>query len=841
MADTTGILTRLQAALTTYDPSWDVSVGSPTYKIFESVAQEIANANNNSTLQTYSYNINTKSGSDLDTFVNLFGIYRQLGKRSVGTVSFISNTPAISIINIPLGTQVAVPVGPRYTTPIYFTTTAPAIIPIGGTQTNVPVIGTLPGVFGNVPANTITAMVTTLNGVTSIANINPTTGGTDPESDAQLRSRWQATAFNNTTGTNGKYIVTALQNPNVNLANAVSSQSFYDEQLSIQATVSGGSSNVTFQMIAYSGMTNVVSGTVYSGTNIVTYSGFTSSTTGTALASGLQAMVSGVAPNYGINVTATPSGNTINQGLNIQFGGPSPYRLTIGSGNTLSASGVTGVTGSVTISGTTYTEYVRSGNPDIGAPGTLSYNPTYSGYLYPQGNELVGTSLNSASQTVYVPNSDYYYNSGGTYTVSGTFSPQLFLSIANPTNSGTMFIGNTVEVISEYNPASNRSLTITSGNYVDVFIDGTTAGIATEQVVFNPSFTLSSGNSTRYLNSGNYVLGSGGNAGTHTTTDTQGDYYIPLDRQPLINFPSQLSAASSGIADTFFLYNPTNNTGATYPICLNPYNFITFTGTVTASTYTYINVSGVTVTGSTVSGINFVSVPNANTFLAPGLALAQDGSGIIGAGTWISSVSSSGIYLSSSVSNSGTTTFSGKSIAYPIYDNTNQANSVHSMTGIVLDASTPPSGWPSQPSTPSWVQYTHNYNSDVVDVEALVQQSRPFGTNTMVHQAVFQQLSVSVRIVFSSGYSLPIVQSSILNQLQNYFNGSGYLSIISFAQIQTQIMNVAGVSNARVTSVSTTALDGTVLSTYTSDFLLPSNQLPLISNINYTIVGASTF
>ena len=57
MADTTGVLARLQAALSTYDPTWDISVGSATYKILESVANEIATANNNSTLQTYSYDI----------------------------------------------------------------------------------------------------------------------------------------------------------------------------------------------------------------------------------------------------------------------------------------------------------------------------------------------------------------------------------------------------------------------------------------------------------------------------------------------------------------------------------------------------------------------------------------------------------------------------------------------------------------------------------------------------------------------------------------------------------------------------------------------------------------
>ena len=845
MADTSGIIARLQAALNTYDASWDVSVGSPTYKIFESVAQEIADTNNNATLQTYSYDINTKSGSDLDNFVNLFGVYRQLGKRSVGIVTFTTNTAATNIINIPLGTQVAVPVGGNYTAPIYYATSTPAIIPIGSTQVNVPVIATLPGAFGNVAANAISSMATTLNGVTSIANSNPTSGGTDPETDTQLRARWQSTAFNNTTGTSGKYLLTALQDPNVSRANAVSSQTFYDEQLTVQATISGSATTTTFQLVAYSGMTSVVSGTTFSGTKVVAYSGFPSSTTGTVLATGLQALVGNVAPNNNITVVATPTGNTIANGLNIQFSGPSPYRLTIGSGSAYGASYLVGTTsGSVTISGTTYNEYLRSGNPDLGVSGTISWNPTYSGYLYPQGNELVGSNLNSASQTVYSPNSDYYYYGNGTTTVSGTFSPQLFISIANPTNGSTLFIGNTVEVISEYNPASNRSLTITSGNYVDIFIDGTTAGNVTEQAIFNPSYTISSGNTTRFLNSGNYVLASGINTGASTSTNTVGDYYIPFDRQPMINFPSQISTAFSGSADTFFLYNTSTGSGVTYPIALNPVNFVTFTGTVTAVPYTYTNSSGVTVTGTTVSGVNFITVANANTFLPVGLALAQDTSiGILTSGTptWIQSVSSSGIYVSSTVANSGTTTFSGKTVAYPIYDITNKANSVQSMTGVILDASTPPNGWPTQPSSVSWVQYTHNYNQDVVDVEALVQQSRPFGANTLVHQASFIPLVVNIRIVISPGYSLTTVQSNISNAIQKYFAGFNYLGTISFASLQTQILNAAGVMNVKVTSVGITAVDGTITNTYTSDFNLASNQLPTLSSVAYTIVGVSTF
>ena len=838
MADTTGVLARLQAALSVYDPSWDVSVGSATYKILESVSQEIAYANNNSILQTYSYDINTKFGNDLDNFCNLFGVYRQYGKRAVGTVTFSTNTAPTSIINIPLGTQVAVAIGGNYTSPVYFSTTAPAIIPIGTVTTqDVPVIATLPGANGNVANGVITTLVTTLNNITGVINAQPTSGGSDPESDTALRSRWQNTAFNNTTGTNGKYIMTALQNPNVTNANAIGQQNFYDEQLTVQATVSGNSTasgRVTFQLAAVSGMTNVLTGVTYSGWNLIASSGFAASASGSAVQSGIQSMFTSVAPNNNIVVTITPTGNTISGGLNIALSGPSPYVFTIGSGTAQNSSGVT-TSGVVTISGVSLTKYVRSLNPDIGASGTLSYNNTYSGYIFPQGNELVGSNLNSASQTVYVPNSDYYYNYNGTTTITGTFSPQLFLTIANPANNSNLFIGNTVEVISEYNPASSRSQTITSGNYVDIFIDGTTAGIATEQTVFTISgMTLTSGNAVNYLNTTNYLLASGAYANTNTSVS--GDYYVPFDRQPLINFPSQLSTATYGAADKLFLYNNTTGSGVTYPIALNPYPFITFTGTVlTLSGAGYINPS----TNSGSSNY-FVTVNNASNFLYPGLALAT---GVLCSGVnWIYSTTPSGVYLNFPVSATGTNiVMSGKALAYPLYDSTNTKNSVLDMSGLAFDSTTPPSGWPTLPTSVSWVQYQHSYNSDVTDVEALVQQSRPLGVNTLVHQANFVGLNVNVRIVFSAGYSLTTVQSSLINQLGTYFTTFNYLNAISFANLQTQILSVAGVVNAKVTGVDVVATDNTVLSSYSSDFILASNQLPLINKINYTIVGASTF
>lgn len=816
MADTTGVLARLQAALSVYDPTWDVSVGTATYKILEAVAQEIAYANNNSTLQTYSYDINTKFGTELDAFVNLFGLYRQLGQRATGSVTFTTSTPAVNIIDIPVGVQVAVPIGGNYVSPIYFTTTVPAIIGIGDTSVDVPVISSLPGLINNVPPNTVTAMSTTLVGINSVNNNNSMTGAIDPESDAQLRGRWQSTVFNNTTGTDSKYVLTALQDPYVSVANAFGQQNYYTEQLQVQSFVSGTGSLVTFSLVAYSGMTNVISGTVYSGTSLVAYSGFATNTSAATLASGITALISGVAPNNGVVVTA--SGTSISGGgVTLTFSNPSPYRLIIGSGTT-----VTGVAYSgTTVSGVTYQEFLLSNNQDIGVNGTLSYTNTASGYLFPQGNELVGVNLNAYNQTVYVPNSDYIYPSGNP-------TPQLSLTVANGSLSSGLFVGNTVEVISEYNPASSRSTALTSGNIVDIFVNGTTSSLATEQVAFNPSYTLSSGNSTSFLNSVNYLLASGQIAAANAAV--AGDYYIPLNVQPVNNFPSQLSISSSGVADTIYLYNNATNSGVTYPIALNPYGTITFSGTVPAA--------------SAAAGTNFISVNTTLTPLYPGLALA---SGILTSGQqyFISSVSTSGIYLNTNVTSTITgglnVIMSGRAIVYPIYDNTNNRNSVLQTTGLAFDSFTPLVGWPTLPNTLAFATYTHGYNTDVVTVESLVQQSRPLGVNTLVHQATFVGLNINVSIVFSSNASQTTTQQNIYNQITAYLTSLPFLASISFSSIASQFLNAAGVDNVRITSINTVATDGTVLNTFTKDFALASNQLPTLNAINYTVKGASNF
>jgi len=818
MADTTSVLARLQAALSVYDPTWDVSAGSATYKILEAVANEIATANNNSVLQTYSYDVATKSGLELDNFCNIFGVYRQIGKRASGTVTFYASGSQIVNIDIPLGTQVAVPINSsNNSTIVYFSTTVPAVIPLGETSVEVPVLSTLAGAAYNVPANSITSLVNTLISVTSVNNDLPMLGGTDPESDAELRNRWQSTAFNNTTGTPGKYIIAALQNNNVHRANTVSPQQYYTEQTQIQATISGGTGGVVMSLIAYSGMTNPLTGATYSGTTVVASGYYASSTTGSTFATSIGAMISGVYPNNGVSLSTSPSGNTITQGFNITFNQPSPYRFAINKA-TISASGY------YTVSGCNYWEWAKSSNPDVGLSGTLSaYSPFGAqGAIYPEGNELVGSNLNAVDEIVYSNITDYYYPNAPTVPLT--------INITNGSNQPALFVGNNIEIVSEYMPSSSRATSISgNNNFVDIFIDGATANLANEQVVFNPQLTISSGNTISYLNTANYLLASGSVASTNSLT-TSG-IYIPINQQPLVNFPSQIGLTSSGVADTILLYNQASGTATQYPIALNPWPYITFTGSIPAGATNYPN--------------QFIPVPAANTFLYPGLALASGVATATGGPFYITQVTSSGVFVNAPITGTYATAssvvMSGKALVFPIYDNTTKMGSVMDSSALAFASGTPPVGWPSLPTTTTWATYKHSYNNDVVDVESLIQQSRPIGVNTLVHQADFVNLVVNITIVANPGSNIVTIQNTIYNQLNSLFSGYSFNSFISFASLTRQVLSSNGVSNVRINSIQIVATDGTLINTFTNDFGLASNNLPMLSAVNFVVRGSSNF
>jgi uncharacterized phage protein gp47/JayE len=209
MPTTNDIASRIVNSLYLSDPELDTSIGSPLRKIIDAVSEQIAQSSVDEYLLSYTYDVDSKAGGDLDDFVANFGLARLAGQRATGVVTF-SRSSAIAATKsaiIPPGTQIV----SLSTPPIYVQTTVSAVMSIGQTGIDVPVQAVNAGIDGNVLAGTLTTLVSNIDGVSSVSNAQPMVGGTLTESDTQLRARFKATALRNLAGTDSMYRGIALQ------------------------------------------------------------------------------------------------------------------------------------------------------------------------------------------------------------------------------------------------------------------------------------------------------------------------------------------------------------------------------------------------------------------------------------------------------------------------------------------------------------------------------------------------------------------------------------------------------------------------------------------------------
>lgn len=217
----------------------DTNVGTVTRKIIDAVANVVSEASTDQYLLSYQYDIDAKSGADLDAMVALFGFTRLPARRAVGEVTFARTTPASAPILISSGTQVSTADGG-----VLFVTTMTSLIPQGSSSTSVACQAMLAGSNGNVGASTITTMVQMVSGISTVANIAGFAGGVDQESDEALRARFKATVFRNMAGTEGQYLGTALDDPDAYAANVVGSSVRWREMVQFTADANTVTSSV---------------------------------------------------------------------------------------------------------------------------------------------------------------------------------------------------------------------------------------------------------------------------------------------------------------------------------------------------------------------------------------------------------------------------------------------------------------------------------------------------------------------------------------------------------------------------------------------------------------------
>lgn len=302
MTSTGDVAARMVSALQASIPDLDTSPGTPTRKILDAVAESIAEAYSDSHLIQYQYDIDSKMGGDLDDFCALFGITRLPAVRAQGVVTFTRPNDAYasgSALVIAPGTQVLALTNP----PVTVQTTVSSVLNPGQLTADIPVQAVTAGSAGNVAAGLLITLGTGLTGVTSVVNANPLTGGSDPESDAALRTRFKQTVFRSLAGTQSMYQAIALatpqdpSNPGVNAvsqANVLGSSKRYREQIQVVS----GTATSTVQNAAY-----IFPDNMYCGTDI---------DAGNFLTSGTDFTFTPTNPTTGANASATITSTSAN-------------------------------------------------------------------------------------------------------------------------------------------------------------------------------------------------------------------------------------------------------------------------------------------------------------------------------------------------------------------------------------------------------------------------------------------------------------------------------------------------------------------------------------------------
>ena len=225
---------QLVTALNQIDPQINTMVGSPIRKILESVARQAAAISVNQTALADPWDLDSKSGTQLDAFASFLGFGRRQGRKAQVSVEFYLTSPATSTVNIPQGLTVSDGVH-------LFQTLQSASIPVLSQTVSVACEAASTGAAYNVQAYTITTVGSGLTGSQTVSCQNPqaASGGADPETDAQLRARIKATFLRNLAGTADAYKNIALNVGNTERVTVLGPQNVWYEQETLETTSQG--------------------------------------------------------------------------------------------------------------------------------------------------------------------------------------------------------------------------------------------------------------------------------------------------------------------------------------------------------------------------------------------------------------------------------------------------------------------------------------------------------------------------------------------------------------------------------------------------------------------------
>jgi uncharacterized phage protein gp47/JayE len=264
------IVAEMISSLKVSDPEIDSSIGSTVRKILDVIGEQIAPAYAENYLISYVWNVETKSGSELDDFCAMFGIYRMAAKRAIGVVNFSRPTAATVNILIPANTQISTGTIPQ----VVFVTASPAILLKGTTNVSVPVQAVVGGESGNLPADALSVLLTPVQGVASTTKqSDATTGGTNEESDEALKARFKRTVFRSMAGTEDMFMGVAIEDSTPDdssdtiavQANVIGANKFWREQVQV---VDEAGTLVAYSTIPPGSVKHIYAGTSFFGEDL---------------------------------------------------------------------------------------------------------------------------------------------------------------------------------------------------------------------------------------------------------------------------------------------------------------------------------------------------------------------------------------------------------------------------------------------------------------------------------------------------------------------------------------------------------------------------------------------
>ena len=170
-------------------------------KVLATQLSSLANNINDMQVQIFPQ---TAMGEHLNYHAQTRGLRRKAAVPASGMLRFSRGVPSPTGSVIPVGVVCAISRGDDGIE-LRFKTTAQVTLPAGETFVDVPAEATHGGAFTNAAPNSITVMITPVQGVSGITNPAAFTGGVDGETDEQLRARLLRSFGQISNGTNAAF------------------------------------------------------------------------------------------------------------------------------------------------------------------------------------------------------------------------------------------------------------------------------------------------------------------------------------------------------------------------------------------------------------------------------------------------------------------------------------------------------------------------------------------------------------------------------------------------------------------------------------------------------------